>query len=136
VTHSEAPIFPPGRYGRRREGGKRLHPVPVLLAAAAALALLWLVLRLYSQYGADSYQSGIVRYGDVTQSHVTVTFEVRKPAGSTALCRLQARDSSGAETGYAEVKVGIGSRVTTTYTMATKAPAVLVDMLGCNAAPR
>jgi hypothetical protein len=136
VTQPEAPIFPPGRYGHRREGGRSPRLVPLVLVGIAALALIWLTLRLYGQYGAHSYQSTVVRYSDVTDSHVTVMFEVRKPVADTALCRLQAKDRYGAESGYAEVKVGTGGRVTTTYTMATKARAILVDILGCNAAPR
>ena len=110
--------------------------VPVLLAVVALAALVWLTFRLYNQYGDDSYQSAVLRYSEVTESHVTVTFQVRKPAGDTALCRLQARDQTGVETGYAEVTVGTGSQVTTTSTIATKSRAVLVEILGCNAAPR
>jgi hypothetical protein len=136
VTQPEAPIFPPGRYGHRREGGRRPHLVPIVLAVIFAAALAGLTLRLYNQYGAHSYQSSVVRYGEVTDDHVQVTFEVRKPAGDSALCRLRALDRSGVEAGYAEVKVGTGSRVTTTSTIATKRRAVLVDILGCNSAPR
>jgi hypothetical protein len=110
--------------------------VPVLLAVVAAVALVWLMARLYNQYSAHSYQAAVVRYGNVTDTQVTVTFEVRKPAGDSALCRLRALDRSGVETGYAEVKVGTGDRVTTTYTIGTKKRAAAVDLLGCNAAPR
>jgi Domain of unknown function (DUF4307) len=136
VTHPPAPIFPPGRYGRRREPTRASRWVPIALAAVAALAVLWLALRLYTQYGANPYRADPVRYGEVTDTHVTVTFDVRKPAAGTGTCRVRARDRSGAETGYAEVKVGTGARVTTTYTLTTKARAVLVEVLGCNGAPR
>jgi hypothetical protein len=136
VTQTGAPIFPPGRYGRRREGGHRLRPAGLLLIAVAVIALGVLSYRLYTQYGANPYEPGPVRYGEITDSHVTVTFDVTKPASGTGICRLQATDRTGAETGYAEVKVGTGAQVTTTYTMATKRRAAAVDILGCRAAPR
>lgn len=136
MTPQAAPLFPAGRYGRRREARRRPGVVPVALAIITAAAVLMVTYRLYTQYGANPYQPGQIRYDQVTDSRVTVTFEVSKPADGTAVCRLQAKDRSGAETGYAEVSVGTGARVSTTYAMATGTRAVLVTILGCDAAPR
>ncbi|HKT01280.1 MAG TPA: DUF4307 domain-containing protein [Rugosimonospora sp.] len=136
MTRPEAPIFPPGRYGRRREPGHGRRWLSVALAVLALGAVLWLTVRLYTQYGANPYQAGPVRYGTVADGQITVSFDVRKPAAGTGICRLQATDASGAETGYAEVTVGTGATVTVTHTLPTRGRAVQVAILGCRAAPR
>ncbi len=136
MTQPNPSVFPPGRYGRRREPKRAPRWTPVTLLAVGLVALFWLTLRLYTQYGANRYDPGPVRYGPVSDSQVTVTFDLRKPPSRTVTCRLRALDRTGAETGYAEVHVGTGDPVTTTYTIHTKARAVLVDILGCAAAPR
>jgi hypothetical protein len=136
VTPRPAPIFPPDRYGRRR--GERRAPrwIPLAVTAAAVLVALWLSLHLYQQYGTDNYQADIVRYGEVTATGVSVTFTVSKPADRQARCRLQAVDAHSVEVGYAEVQVGAGASVTTTYTVPTKSRAAGVTILGCDAIPR
>jgi Domain of unknown function (DUF4307) len=136
VTQPAAPLFPPGRYGRRRERGRRSPWVRSAVIVVVALALLWLSLRLYGRYGSTGYQPGAVRYGEVTPTRVTVTFDLHKRAGPAGICRLVATDRSGAETGYAEVQVGTGDHITVTSTIDTRARAVLVDILGCRDAPR
>jgi hypothetical protein len=129
-----APVFPPGRYGWRREGGRRRLWVPVLLLVVLVLAALALVGRLYGRYGDPAYQTQVTRTDPVTDSAVTVTFTVRKHDPAPAVCQLQAKDRSGAEVGYAEVTVGAGTPVTVTYPLPTRARPYAVDVLRCRRA--
>jgi hypothetical protein len=110
LTPPAVPIFPPDRYGHRRAPGHRSRLLPAVLVIVAALAIAWLTLHLYTQYGTNPYQLGAVRYGEVAETHVTGSFDVAKPASRTGVCRLRALDRIGAETGYAEVTVGTGSQ--------------------------
>lgn len=102
----------------------------------AVLAIAWLTLRLYGQYGSNPYQPGAVRYGEVTDTRVTGWFDVQKPAGRTGVCRLRALGSSGAEVGYAEVNVGTSAQATTAYAITTASRAAVVEILGCADAPQ
>jgi hypothetical protein len=136
VTPAPAPVFPPGRYGWRRAPRRAPRWLPLAVAAAVVLVALWLALHLYRQYVSGSYPADIVKYGAVTDTQVSVTFTVTKPADRKARCRLQATDRSSVEVGYAEVTIGPGKSVTTTYPVPTKSRAVAVTILGCDAIPR
>src|SRR4051812_36603135 len=54
-----APVFPPGRYGRRRDGRRR-RLVPALALALVLVGSLLLTVRLYHQYGQTDYQAQII----------------------------------------------------------------------------
>jgi hypothetical protein len=129
-----APVFPPGRYGRRRASGRRRLWVPVVALVVLVLAVLALVGRLYGRYGDPPYRTQITRTDPVTDSAVTVTFTVRKHDPAPAVCGLQAKDRTGAEVGYAEVPVGAGTPVTVIYPLPTRARPYAVDVLGCRRA--
>ena len=103
-THATAPVFPPGRYGRRRATGRRRW-LPAVLATLVALAGLAIAVRLYQQYGDPLYDAHVVRYTDVTDTQVVVEFQVTVPAGGSAVCVLRARDRAGAEVAREEVRV-------------------------------
>ncbi|WP_026922712.1 DUF4307 domain-containing protein [Glycomyces arizonensis] len=111
--------FPAGRYGRRRER-RRARPVVVavltLAVIAAGAAASW---RLYDQYGHGDYTSNLLAFDDSAEGRVSVTFEVFKPAGEGAVCRVRSRDINGAEIGSAEVEIPAdeSTRVETTYTL-------------------
>ncbi|MFC0028856.1 DUF4307 domain-containing protein [Micromonospora chaiyaphumensis] len=100
-----APVFPPGRYGRRREPGRRRPILPVLVAVVL-LALLGLVAaRLYNQYGDPDYRAEVITYTGITDSSVTVDFRVTVPEGGSATCLLRARSHDGADVGHLEATV-------------------------------
>jgi hypothetical protein len=130
---STAPVFPPGRYGRRRDGRRTPRWIPVALLVPVLLGALWLAARLYDQYGDPAYQATLRSQDAVTDSSVTVTFAVHKRDGGPAVCKVQAKDHSAAEVGYADVPVGAGTDVTVTYTLATRGRPYAVDVLGCHA---
>jgi hypothetical protein len=96
--------FPPGRYGRRRDPRRRWVPaVAGLLVITAGLAV---TLKLYRQYGVPLYEVGAVSVTDVTPRSVKISFEVRVPAGGSALCTVRARDHAGVEVGRLELPAG------------------------------
>jgi hypothetical protein len=136
-TRATAPVFPPGRYGRRRDGRRRLL-LPALLALLVGIAAVFLVVRLYGQYGDPNYDAQIVGWSDVTDRQITIRFKVRVPAGGSATCGLRARDFDGAEVGRRTVTVTAAQAATTidaSETVPTSARAVVGDVVRC-AAPR
>jgi hypothetical protein len=131
VTNTpQAPVFPPGRYGRRRDPRRRrwlpTALLVVLLAGTVALAT-W----LYGRYGNPPYQTEVTGTPQISDSSVTVAFTVTKRDPGPATCRLHALDRSGAEVGYAEVPVGPGATVSVRYPLATSARPYTVEILGC-----
>lgn len=127
---SEAPVFPPGRYGWRRGPRRGRRAVRVLVLALIVLGTLWLAQRLYTQYG-NLYTAQVTGIEQVTDSSVTVVLTVQKPDNRPATCRLQATDASGSEVGYAEVPVTAGG--TNRDTMRTTGRTTKVEVLGCRA---
>jgi hypothetical protein len=136
VTVPGAPVFPPGRYGRRREPGRIARWLPGLLSCVLVLVVIWIALYLYGRYGDNPYQGTVLSYSVISDSRLEVSLQVQKPADHPATCRVQAKDGRGGEVGYAEVRVAGGANVQLTYALATKGRAVTVDVLGCRAAPR
>ncbi len=129
-----APSFPAGRYGRRRE--PRDTPrwvVPVLVVGVVAVGLL-LSWQLYQNYAADRITSQVTRYRIVSDSQVTISFDVVKDGDEAATCIVRARSRDGREVGRAEVTVPAGKRVAVTYTLATSARAVAPEVYGCGPA--
>ena len=131
---ASAPVFPPGRYGRRRDPRRaRRRWLPIGALALLLLGALVLGTRLYGRYGNPAYQASVTGVEQITDSSVTVTFTVRKRDAGPALCRVQAKDRSGAEIGYAEVHVTGSGTVRVRSTLATRTKAYAVDVLGCRA---
>lgn len=125
-----APVFPPGRYGRRREPRPVRRWLPAVLVAVALVAAFTLVGRLYGRYGNPPYQPQVT-VEQISDSSVAVRLTVTKRDTGPAVCRIQAKDRSGAEVGYAEVPVGTGGTVSLRYPLATTARADAVEALGC-----
>jgi hypothetical protein len=133
-TDSGGPVFPPGRYGRRRAPARRSPLLVALVATLVGVAGLMLTVRMYQQYGPPDYHPKVVGFSDITDDGITVEFDVRKAADSSALCRVRARDELGADVGFAEVHVGPGERTRTTYRLATTGRPVTVEVIRCYAA--
>jgi hypothetical protein len=103
-THATAPVFPPGRYGRRRDGRRRVLGPAIILAVVlvACLALTW---ALYRKWGDPHYDAQIVGWNPVSNTRLTIEFKVTVPAGGAATCGLRARDYGGNEVGFRQVTV-------------------------------
>lgn len=132
-----APVFPPGRYGRRRSD-RRSRPWLVVLLALALVAVLGLIsVRLYRLYGDPNYDAQVITYTGITDRQVVIDFRVTVPAGGSAVCVVRARSRDGAEVGRTEVRVDApdGERhVTTRHTLATTARPMIGEVLRCRPA--
>ena len=136
-TPATAPVFPPGRYGRRRAARTGRRWVVPVLATLVAIAGGWAAARLYGQYGDPTYRATVIRYTDLTDTGVAIDFSVRVPPGGSARCALRARSYDGAEVGRAEVTVTAaqGERnVTARHTVATSARPFIGEVVRCRAA--
>ncbi|MER7458274.1 DUF4307 domain-containing protein [Micromonospora sp. NPDC126480] len=132
---SGAPVFPPGRYGRRREPGRRRPLLAALLGLALVAALGLIVVRLYQQYGPE-YKATVITYTGITDTQVLVDFRVTVPPGGSAVCLLRARDRAGAEVAREQVTVTArpGERqVTTQHRLVTTARPFIGEVLRCRA---
>ncbi|SBT52090.1 DUF4307 domain-containing protein [Micromonospora auratinigra] len=132
-----APVFPPGRYGRRREPGRRRPVLRALLVVALLAALGLGAAKLYSQYGDPDYRAEVITYTGITDSRVLVDFRVTVPPGGSATCLLRARAHDGAEVGHSEVTVtaGPGRRhVTARHEVPTTARPFIGEVLRCRPA--
>jgi hypothetical protein len=135
-TRATAPVFPPGRYGRRRDGRRRLF-VPVVLAVVVGIVAVLLAVRLYAQYGDTDYDAQIVGWSEVTETAMTIEFTVRVPAGGSATCGLRARSYDGAEVGRRTVTVtasGSERAIKASETVQTTERAAVGEVLRCAAA--
>jgi hypothetical protein len=126
-----APVFPPGRYGRRRAPGRTRRSAPAVLAVLLALGAMATGWRLYTRFGDPPYRAEVTSTEQVTDSSVTVTVTVHERHPGPATCQVQAKDRSGTEVGYAEVPVDAGSTVTVRYQLATTARPFAIAVLGC-----
>lgn len=135
-TRATAPVFPPGRYGRRRDGRRRVL-LPAVLAVLVGVTAVFLVIRLYGRYGDPDYDAQIVGWSDVTDKQLTIRFTVRVPAGGSATCGLRARDYAAAEVGRRTVTVTAkdsATRIDASEVVATTARASVGEVVRCAAA--
>jgi hypothetical protein len=106
-----APVFPPGRYGRRR-APRRRRPVLAALLVIAVVATLTAV----------------------SVDQVVVDFRVNLPDGASTVCVLRARDHAGAEVAREEVPVTAarGQRhVTVRHRLVTSARPFIGEVVRC-----
>lgn len=136
-TRATSPVFPPGRYGRRREPRRRRPAVVALLLVVAVAACTLLTLRLYRMYGDPDYDAQVITYTDITDAQVLVVFRVTLPENASADCLVRARSRDGAEVGRAEVRVAAapGERQTTvSHRLPTTGRPLLGEVLRCRPA--
>jgi hypothetical protein len=132
-TRATTPAFPPGRYGRRRDGKRRVG-VPLAVLALVVVACLLISVRLYSEWGDPDYDDQIVGWTDVTPTQMTIQFTVRVPAGGSAECVLRARDYGGNEVGRREVTVsatGDKTTISASEVVPTRSRASVGDVIRC-----
>ena len=131
ATVGAGPTFPPGRYGHRREPRRRRRWPVVITATIVVLAALAISVKLFQQYGQPEFGPQVRRYFDITDTGITVEFEVRKPAAKAAKCLVRARSASGLEVGSAEVEAPVGDRVLVTYRLTTNSRPADVEVPRC-----
>lgn len=133
TTSTGAPVFPPGRYGRRRAPRRARRWVVVAIALFAVVVGLAVAFRLHRQYGEGAYDAELVRYTDVTERQVVIQFRVNLPAGKAATCAVRARNRAGQQVGRAEVRVPPGDdpHPVITYRLATSERPVSGEIQGC-----
>ncbi|NMO51018.1 DUF4307 domain-containing protein [Actinoplanes sp. TBRC 11911] len=135
-THTTLPVYPPGRYGRRRSGRRR-RVLPLALLALVIVASLLLSVRLYQQYGESDYKAQIVGWTATTATSMNIEFKVQVPAGRAASCTLRARDYGGNELGRRTVVVrptGDATTIQAKESVPTTAKGSVGDVLGCQPA--
>jgi hypothetical protein len=135
-TRATTPVFPPGRYGRRRSGRRR-RALPLALLVLVIAASLLLSVRLYRTYGQTDYQPQIIGWQEPSDTTMTIKFSVRVPAGGAASCVLRARDYDGNEVGRRTVVVRAAAgetAITAEEPVPTTTRASVGDVPGCQPA--
>jgi hypothetical protein len=103
--------------------------------ALAALAGLAIAVKLYQQYAMPPYEVTNLNVTDLTDTGVTVSFDVRVPAGEGATCTVQGHTRDGVLVGRAEVDVPPGGPRATnlhvTYSLVTTARPMTGEVPGC-----
>jgi Domain of unknown function (DUF4307) len=135
-TRATTPVYPPGRYGRRRDGRRHLA-VPIMFALLIVGLSVLVTVRLYRQYGDPQYDPQIVGWTDVTATQMTVRFTVRVPPGGAATCLLRARSYEGVEVGSRTVTVsatGDNTTIDASEPVPTTARAAVGEVLRCRPA--
>jgi uncharacterized protein DUF4307 len=131
ATPGAGPVFPPGRYGRRREPTRRRWVLPVVLAAVVAVMAL-LAVKLFAQYGSPQYSPTVLSLTNVTDTSTTVKFRIQKPAPA-AVCTVIAEARDGSILGSSNVPVPVGTDVTVTYTITTTDRGFIAEVPSCHA---
>lgn len=133
TTARPAPMFPPGRYGRRRDPRRRDRSL--YAAGLTVVVLLGALIAIvgYQRYGDPAYQAEVVTYTDITEDQVVITFRVHLPDGKGAVCGVRARSRDGAVVGRAEVPVPAG-RGQMTYRLVTNGRPFIGEVVRCRAA--
>jgi Domain of unknown function (DUF4307) len=130
-TYPTPPVFPPGRYGRRREPNTRrqwLTAVAVILVVAAGAAV---AVKLYRQYGGPQFTATVTGLTRDSDTLVTVRFQVHNPGRGAAVCTVNALTYDGSVLGSGQAPVPAGTDVTVSYRLSTKSRPDLVDVPSC-----
>lgn len=133
VVPDSRPVFPPGRYGRRREPRPRRTAVVALLASLVVIAGVAIGVRMYRQYGQPAYTPRVVRFTPDGETAITVTIEVHKRGGGRAVCHLRALRYDGGLVAEEDVPVPAGRTVTVTHRLATSERPHAVRVPNCHA---
>lgn len=132
MAETRTTVFPPGRYGRRRQPHASRW-LPYAVAGLVIVASLGISYKLYRQYGPEEFDATVTAYRDVTDQQVVIDFVVTKPEDQPAVCVIRARDRSGAVVGRAKVPVRErGKRVEVSFTLMTTGTPVSGEAMGCS----
>jgi len=117
------------RYGRRPHprAGRRLSIVGVIVLVLGVGAVFW-----WSQSGGGRIQPTVTGYNVTSDTSITVSFTVTKPAGRAVTCRVVGEDRSTAVVGSLDVPIPAGpAEVTRTVTLPTLRRAVTGLISSC-----
>jgi hypothetical protein len=132
------PVFPSGRYGRRRApAGRRQRWLVGLLVTAVTATLGLTSVRLYRLYGDPHYTAEVITYTGITDTQMLLDFRVTLPEGGSAICVVRARSRDGAEVGREEVRVDAPpgeTRPAVRHRLATTARPMLGEVPRCRPA--
>ncbi len=125
MSDPTTPTPPADRYGRRgprgttaQEGLGRGAKVAVGAALAAGVAAAaWFSVEQTRQ---DPVTADVVGFSVPSAEQIDVTFQVHMPAGTTAVCTVEALAQSYAQVGTLDVPVGPSDRVTSQYTVTVR----------------
>jgi len=126
------PIYPSGRYGRRRELGRNRRGLPVLVGMAGALVGLVLAVIMFNRY-QSRYEPQVVRF-ETTDRSATIHFHVTHQGERDLDCHARSRARDGRVVGTATVRVPAGETGTITHTLTTTRPPVSAEVTVCRPA--
>jgi hypothetical protein len=133
ATPDGGSMFPPGRYGRRRESPvrRRRWVTPVVgLVIVAVMALI--AVKLYFEYGSSDFTANVQGSTNVTDTSITVKFSVAKPAGVAGTCTVQAFTFDDTQVGTAQVPIpAAGTNIVITYRLTTTSKAYIAEVPAC-----
>jgi hypothetical protein len=130
-------VFPKGRYGRRRDPAyqRRRRWLTWLAGALVVVLGLAIAVKLYEQYAHPVYEVMNLNVTDLRDDGVTVSFDVRVPAGEGASCTVAAHTRDGQLVGQQQLDVPPGGADQTilhvTYALTTTARPVTGEVPGC-----
>jgi hypothetical protein len=119
------------RYGTRRTSLLLLGSI-VLVAVLFVGWVIWAAV----QQADPPMQWRTVGVSDVSDTSVTLAFEVDKDPSDAVVCTVRALDASGVEVGRAEVPVtGNQSTTSVVYTLQVTARPASADVIDCQPEP-
>jgi Domain of unknown function (DUF4307) len=115
---------------------KRTPPVVWVLGGLVVLAMVGLAFVLYDRHGPGPVGSGARGFTVLSDTQVSISWDVSMTPGRTAACLVRARDVTGAEAGSSIVRVGPSTRrtLTATYVLPTTARANTGELIACEPA--
>jgi Domain of unknown function (DUF4307) len=131
-TTTDQPVYPPGRYGKRREPRPPRRGRTILVAAVGGLVGLVLALVMFARYHAR-YQPQVINFR-LDDRSATVRFEVTHQGETDLVCHVRSRSRDGVVVGSADVRVPQGHRGPTTHTITTTDTPVSAEVTVCRAA--
>ncbi len=81
MTPTSTPVFPPGRYGHRREPRRRPRWLVAVLLVPVVAVGLWIAYTLFDRYGQPTFNPSTPTATELHDTSVTVRFTVHKAAG-------------------------------------------------------
>jgi hypothetical protein len=105
-----------------------------MLVVAIVAVMSLIAVKLYFEYGNDEFTPDVISSTNITDTSITVTFEVTKSDGKAATCTVQAFSYNGAEVGEHQVPVPAGEDVSVVYRLATTARAYTAEVPTCQPA--
>ena len=115
-----------------RYGVRRMRPWQRAIAALVGLVVVGSVLYAGWLITNPGITFNVLAFRMPSTTQTIVTFDVQRPADRTVVCVVRAQDVNRHDVGYATIKIPPGAAYTqTTYSLATRAIASIVEVLGC-----